>query len=439
MWITLKKAWLGYQPGQRVEVPDQTGEAMLRDGLAEKAADSLVPELLAKAMEGLSGHLSAAIQKSTETALKEFARVRTHSYRGQVSRIFGEGGEGDPKESFGSFLLAVRVNDRKALEDMGSRYCDWDNLGQKSTLVTQQGDLGGFAVPTQHYDRIMQLAIDKSVVRPRAMIIPMSGRTVQIPYLDHTAVQTAGESAYLGGMALNWTEEAASITEDNPKLKMAELTNYECSGYTPVSNTLSQDFVGLEAFLFRLFSDAVAWTEDYNFLRGSGVGRPLGAITWAGFVSVTRSAASAFALADYAGVLARWLGDYNPNSCCWVCHPTVLAKLIQIVSTSSGIPMFVDNVREKPRMMLGGLPLEVSEKVPALNTAGDVGVYDWSKYVIGDRRQIEVAFSPHYLFKNNQTAWRVVARCGGMPWLRDKITLADATSTLSPFVGLAAG
>jgi HK97 family phage major capsid protein len=88
--------------------------------------------------------------------------------------------------------------------------------------------------------------------------------------------------------------------------------------------------------------------------------------------------------------------------------------------------------------MLAGLPLFVTEKLPALGTAGDIMLCDWSQYLIGDRQQLEVAFSEHVAFLNNQTVWRFVNRVGGMPWLKDKVTLQDATSTLSPFVGLAA-
>jgi hypothetical protein len=52
---------------------------------------------------------------------------------------------------------------------------------------------------------------------------------------------------------------------------------------------------------------------------------------------------------------------------------------------------------------------------------------------------MEIAFSTHAGFTTNQTYWRFVTRVAGLPWLRDKVTLSDATSTLSPFVALAAG
>jgi HK97 family phage major capsid protein len=64
---------------------------------------------------------------------------------------------------------------------------------------------------------------------------------------------------------------------------------------------------------------------------------------------------------------------------------------------------------------------------------------DFQHYLIGDRQQVEIAYSEHVAFLSNQAVWRFVSRVGGQPWLRDKVTLADASSTLAPFVGLAAG
>src|SRR3712207_9265777 len=63
---------------------------------------------------------------------------------------------------------------------------------------------------------------------------------------------------------------------------------------------------------------------------------------------------------------------------------------------------------------------------------GDVLLLDLQHYLLGDRQQIEIAFSEHVAFLNNQGVWRFVSRVDGQPWLRDKVTLADASTTLSP-------
>jgi HK97 family phage major capsid protein len=118
----------------------------------------------------------------------------------------------------------------------------------------------------------------------------------------------------------------------------------------------------------------------------------------------------------------------------------VVPKLLQIASTAAaGQNLFLNNAQDRPRMQLLGLDIHVSEKLPALNTLGDVLLCDFQHYLIGDRMQLEIAYSEHVAFLSNQSVWRFVSRIAGQPWLRDKVTLSDASSTLSPFVGLAAG
>ncbi len=88
-----------------------------------------------------------------------------------------------------------------------------------------------------------------------------------------------------------------------------------------------------------------------------------------------------------------------------------------------------------PNAFLNGLPVYFTEKLPTLGTKGDVMLVDWSKYVIGQRMDMQIDVSPHFLFRNNQLAWRVIARCDGKPWLNSYITDAEGW-TVSPFVVL---
>jgi HK97 family phage major capsid protein len=355
-----------------------------------------------------------------------------------VPLLFGPGGEGDPKQTFGQFLLAVRRRDHAALDRMGSRFCEWENTGQKTALATQTGTQGGYTVPTEFYNRLMALVTEMAIVRPRATIVPMAGRSVQVPILDVTTAPAAGDTAFLGGVVARWTEEATTLNETEPTFKQVDLTNYELSGYSKLSNTLLQDSaVGLEAFLFQLFSRAIAWYEDYAFLRGNGTAKPLGVTSWSGLIAVTRNTANQFKIQDVAGMYARLLPGYTPNSACWVVHPSVIAQLLQIASTAAaGQNLFLNNAQERPRLQLLGLDICISEKLPALGTANDVLLCDFQHYLIGDRMQVEIAYSEHVAFLSNQSVWRFVSRIAGQPWLRDKVTLSDATSTLSPFVGL---
>src|SRR5262249_2658820 len=215
-----------------------------------------------------------------------------------------------------------------------------------------------------------------------------------------------------------------------------KLTNYELSGYSKVSNTLLADSaVGLDALLMQIFSRAIAWYEDYAFLRGNGVGKPLGILNWPGLITMTRSGGAALALADVAGLYGRLLPGATVESTIFGVHPTVVVKLLTMTGGDNVI--FLGNdVTGRPRWQLLGHAVVVSEKLPSLGTSGDILLMDLQHYLIGDRQQIEVAYSEHAAFLTNQSIWRFVSRVPGQPWLRDKVTLADASSTLAPFVAL---
>ena len=78
----------------------------------------------------------------------------------------------------------------------------------------------------------------------------------------------------------------------------------------------------------------------------------------------------------------------------------------------------------------------MTEKTSALNALGDVLLIDPAYYLIGDRLSFEIMVSEEVSFQSNQAMFRLVHRVAGIPWPSDVITLADGSTTVSPFVAL---
>ena len=78
----------------------------------------------------------------------------------------------------------------------------------------------------------------------------------------------------------------------------------------------------------------------------------------------------------------------------------------------------------------------VTEKVPTLGTSGDIGLYDLSYYIIGDRQDQRVDASPHVRFTTDETAWRFVERVDWQTMVDSPFTPYNGGATLSPFVQL---
>jgi HK97 family phage major capsid protein len=260
MFVQLQKEFMGRKVGERIDVSDSDGNLLIKDGVATPVTDDLITPAVQRAMEQAFGGFQKGLDAVIQTALKQFADAQSKSRRHAVPAIFGEHGDGDPKKTFGAFLIAVAQRDQKTLESLGSRFNGWD---AKVALNEQTGTQGGYTVPTQFHDELFGLIKDMSIVESRATQVPASTAVLEIPVLDITQTPTAGETAYFGGVQANWEEEASTTGQEEPTFKQLRLQPRELKGYTLASNSLLADnAIGLEALLKTLFAGAVAWHED---------------------------------------------------------------------------------------------------------------------------------------------------------------------------------
>ena len=249
-------------------------------------AEDPISPAVQRALDGAVDRYSQSLDGALNQALKAIAEAQGQARKHAVPALFGPGGEGEPKKSFGDWALAVALNDRHYLEKhYQSHFNEWRT---KAALAEASGVTGGYTVPTEFYQQLMVLMAEESFIRPRAFVQPMGSATLQIPYLDVTTAQSAGVSPFFGGVQMYWTAEAQTRTETEPLFKQLELKAWELSGYSVSSNVLLQDSaIGLEKFLLTLFAKAIAWFEEYAFLQGTGVGKPQGILNAPATVSVT--------------------------------------------------------------------------------------------------------------------------------------------------------
>jgi HK97 family phage major capsid protein len=448
MFVQLLKEFLGRKPGERIDVSDSDAHALFAQGLAAPVSDDPITPAVQKAMEQAFAGFQKGLDAVIQSALSQFQDAQSQSRRLAIPALFGPGGQGDPHgKSFGDWLVAVAragsKNQKTAAEGqkrLDEVYQSGFNPWQKAALGESSGVTGGYIIPPEFYDQLLVIAAEESTFRQYAFVQPMASATMQFPYLDITTAPSAGTSPFFGGVIANWTGEAQSRTETESAFKMMELKAQELSGYTVSSNIILQDAAfGLEKFLFTLFGKAIAWYEEYAFLQGNGVGKPLGIKNAGATITVTRNTASHFYFADLSNMLAKLLpASYGRAH--WYCSPSVVPDLLQLKDGANrAIFISIDQGAVKaPVWKLLNLPIHVTEKLPALGTPGDMLLVDPSLYVIGDRMMLEVAASEHVNFLKNQMTWRFVQRVDGRPWLDGAITLQDASSQVSPFVMLSA-
>lgn len=303
---------------------------------------------------------------------------------------------------------------------------------------------GGFLIPDEFRARLMQVAIESAVVRPRATVIPMTTLRTSMPIVD----ATSNVSSVYGGVIGYWTEEGAALVQSQPQFGRITLEAKKLTAYTEVPNELRRDSaISVETLLDTMYPQAIAWFEDLAFMFGTGVGEPLGIFNPlnSGMITATKESgqgASTILWENVIGMYARMLPSSLGNAV-WVVSPAALPQLFTMalsVGTGGSAlgPIAGTNGTGRPVMSLLGAPIVISEKVGNLGAAGDLNLVDFSQYLIGDRMQMEAEQSADYKFGNDMTAYRFIERVDGRPWLQSAITPRNGGPALSGYVQLEA-
>lgn len=300
---------------------------------------------------------------------------------------------------------------------------------------------GGFLVPETLRSQLLQIALEMSVVRPLATVVPMDSARVPFPMID----STSNQSSVFGGMVAYWGEEGAALVDSNPKFGRAELDAKKLTGLSAVPNELLQDsIVSFSALIESLWPKALAFEEDAKFMAGSGVGEPLGFMGAGNTASIpvtaeTNQPADTIVYENIVKMYARMLPS-SLSSAVWICSPDAIPELLTMALSvgTGGNAVFVVNATGPAPMSIFGRPLIISEKAGALGDRGDISFVDLSYYLVGDRQTMTADSSTDFNFGSDKTTFRIIQRVDGRPWLKSAITPKNGGNTLSPFVELAA-
>ena len=313
----------------------------------------------------------------------------------------------------------------------------------QNSFGSEDPSAGGFLIPEIMRSELLQLALEDSITRSRATVIPMSTLRVPIPTVD----DTSHVSTLFGGVQFYWTEEAASLTESQAKFGKVVLDAKKLTGFFKVPNELLSDAPAFSGWFDTRIPAGLAWAEDVAFMTETGAGTPQGFINSPAAVQVAAQAGQntpTIVWENIVGMYARMLPASLKNAV-WVAAIDTfpeLATMALSVGTGGG-PIWIGsyggpNGTDTPPMTILGRPVIFTEKASVLGTTGDINFVDLSYYLIGDRQSVEVAASDQFAFQNDQTAYRLIERVDGRPWLQTALTPHNGSAnTLSAFVQLA--
>jgi HK97 family phage major capsid protein len=369
----------------------------------------------------------AELKVEWEAQLKE-GTDRMDSIEAKMGRL-PLGASGETKEakddfgfkSFGDLVHTVRFNP----SDERLAKCD------VKALSTDQGRAGGVLVPPRWADMLREIEPQDAIVRPRAVTIPAGDPPdgeLTFPALD----QGDANGVY-AGVQLAWIAEGTPKPETEPQFRDIVLRPQEVAGHTVVTDKLLRNAPASGVVVENLLRRAAIGEEDFQFLRGDGVGKPRGIVGHPATITLPRVGAGQIVYQDLVNMYSRAL--MGAGSYVWVASQTALPDLMTM-TTPLGQLIWQPNAREGMPGTLLGLPLLVNGRQPMLGQEGDLMLCCWDFYLIKNGSGPFIEASPHPLFTRNRTIIKITWNVDGQPWINSPLLLEDGATTVSPFVAL---
>ena len=355
----------------------------------------------------------ASMEAQLKTVVEMIEKSPALKSAGYVNDGYVQGGtKTNAIRTLGNWVVAVIRGDHKTLKA----------YALKDGVTNTTGAAGGYNVPPTFINDIMSVSAEGALVRPRAMPVPLP---CEIPALDQYSTTTPanGTSNYFGGMAWAWGDADETLTETAANFASIHMEEIELKGVTKIANSMIRKVTGLETYLTRLISNGVRYAEDYAYLRGTGVGEPLGVYNSDALVEYS---VGTFAMEDVEGMVGKLIAGAGDNAI-WVCNQHLRGSL-------AGLVTYVQEVGSSLITgTLAGIPLVFSDKVPSTLATGGLLLADFSKYLVGPMNAIELVFDENAYFSTNKSGLRIVCYTNGTPWLKGKIK-TDASNYVSAFV-----
>lgn len=259
----------------------------------------------------------------------------------------------------------------------------------KSTMVESVSSLGGYIVPVDFQDRVIERLQGMTVMRGRAQTDTTSSDKVEIP------VATGGDDQYTSAVRVTWVNEKPTSTQSETNLTFGSeaIPIHTVMAKTWVSRNLVEDAAfDVESYLVRKFAEAQAIDEDNKFLVGTGAGCPQGILPGAtNALSLTEKVSGSGSALTIDGLISLYYGiasQYRQNAV-WVAERSTYEAIMKLKTAGNDYfwqPFqYVGGANGQP-MTLMGKPVLEQEAMPSVAANAYPIVFgDMAAYQIFDR------------------------------------------------------
>ena len=248
------------------------------------------------------------------------------------------------------------------------------NFRNVSNVLMEGNDAsGGYLVPTEYDERLIQKLEHENVIRSLATVIQTSGER---------KINVAASKP-----AASWVEENGELVFGDATFDQVILDAYKLSVAVKVSEELlSDNAYDLESFLIDAFGRAIANAEEEAFLVGDGSSKPTGILhpTKGGQIGVTAASATAITADEIVDLVYTLKRPYRTNAV-FITSDSTLAAARKLKDTTGQYIWQPALTAGEPDRLLG-FPVYTSAYVPTMAAGQPVMAFgDLSYYNIGDR------------------------------------------------------
>ena len=311
---------------------------------------------------------------------------------------------------FGKWVQAGPMKDARA-----AQFCQDHGIAVTRALSEGQNEYGGFLVPEEFGNDLIDLREQYGVFRQFAKVVPMASDTRTDPR------RTGGLTAY-------FVNEGDAITASDKSWDRVSLTAKKLAVLARVSSELNEDSVislgddlaGEMAYAFANKEDECGFNGDGTSTYGGivGVREKIKGLSGtianiAGLQVGTGNAYSELVLADFEGVVAL-LPQYadTPNAR-WFVHRTFYYNVMLKLALAAGGVTKEEIVNGQRTPTFLGYPVAVTQVMPKVEANSQVCAVLGDLALaasLGSRRDVSIAMSEHSRFGYDQIEFRGTQR-----------------------------
>jgi len=269
---------------------------------------------------------------------------------------------------------------------------------------------GGFLVPDEFKNMLIEAIPDYTVMRPLVTVIPVSVLSGTIP-------------AITGKPGAEWGAENTAMNEQTAAFGEVRYTLNRLQSLIPMSRELLADArIEMSQLITRLFAEAFAGEEDRAITAGSGTGQPKG-FTTETLGSVAQSGVS-LSLDDLVTLKSLLPAQYRRRASFMTSSAGM--ELLGKLKDGNGLPLLYTPADSDVSTLFGKPVIEntnIAEDLGDSSNETEIYFGDFNYYYLFDRGEyaVESTMDGYGAFEKHQVVMKAFNRLDGKVGLTDGI------------------